>query len=151
MPPPCVRQDELVDQMDISGSLEDLQDQNVIVYLLRVFRNKYYSKVRSWPRCRTLVEPASRHAACGAATEGHFAYHRLGVEAHLACSCNPLPHVCWSALDCADISGGRAILPHLPLQRRANQAGACAIRQPLRVMSDVRYPLSGFAAMALLL
>ena len=30
--------------MDISGSLEDLQDQNVIVYLLRVFRDKYYSK-----------------------------------------------------------------------------------------------------------
>ena len=36
-----------MDQMDISGSLEDLQDQNVIVYLLRVFRNKYYSKVRA--------------------------------------------------------------------------------------------------------
>ena len=35
-----------MDQMDISGSLEDLQDQNVIVYLLRVFRDKYYSKVR---------------------------------------------------------------------------------------------------------
>ena len=33
-----------MDQMDISGSLEDLQDQNVIVYLLRVFRDKYYSK-----------------------------------------------------------------------------------------------------------
>jgi hypothetical protein len=39
-----VAQDELIDQMDISGSLEDLQDQNVIVYLLRVFRDKYYSK-----------------------------------------------------------------------------------------------------------
>ena len=32
--------------MDISGSLEDLQDQNVIVYLLRIFRDKYYSRVR---------------------------------------------------------------------------------------------------------
>ena len=38
-------QAELVEQMDISGSLEDLQDQNVIVYLLRVFRDKYYSRV----------------------------------------------------------------------------------------------------------
>ena len=44
---PLAAQDELVDQMDISGSLEDLQDQNVIVYLLRVFRDKYYSKAPS--------------------------------------------------------------------------------------------------------
>ncbi len=66
-------QDELVDQMDISGSLEDLQDQNVIVYLLRMFRDKYYSKVRRWPCRRTDRAGVD---ASGAATQGHYAHHR---------------------------------------------------------------------------
>ena len=96
--------------MDISGSLEDLQDQNVIVYLLRVFREKYYLKARSMPAVTqtswTDCMPSSEWVKVNA-TRGE-------VQSCSACPKHLAMSQC--VLLRADVSGGRALLPDLPFQ-----------------------------------
>ena len=131
--------------MDISGSLEDLQDQNVIVYLLRVFRDKYYTKAcdlstsacvsRSTCRKMPTTPRYSLRSGSASSADAPDTYHDqtcctcvagfhtgCTLAAHASSRCCTLPgqeqkgHADVLYRLRADVPGGRPLLPHVPFQ-----------------------------------